>query len=121
MATIVKEKEEIKVEKKPTRKDEMGEFPKFWDDKEDAFGFYKQWTDYCEFWRNYHTTTFHVLNMWGDYAMKLWDMFVDQSMYVQKEGRNLFQEWMDTYQGICKDYQKMGEANFESMTSIFKQ
>ncbi|MCG6536785.1 MAG: hypothetical protein L7F78_19280 [Syntrophales bacterium LBB04] len=121
MATMIKEREEIKTEKKPVRKDEMGGFPKFWDDKGVGFGFFKQFSEYCDFWRNYHTTTFQVMHMWGDYTMKMWDTFVDQTMHMQNEGRTLFQEWVETYQGICKDYQKMGETNFESMTSVFKK
>lgn len=123
MATVIKEREEIKTDaqKKPSRKEETREYPRFWDEQEDAFGLFRHMSDYCQFWNNYHTTSFNILQMWGEYTMKMWDTFVDQSMYFQKEGRNLFQEWMETYQGICNDYQHMGEKNFESFSTMFKQ
>ena len=123
MATVVKEREEIKVEntKRQTAKDFPGEFPRFWTEKDDLAGFFRNYTDYCDFWKNCHTTSYRVMSMWGEYTMKMWDTFIDQTMYFQKEGRTLFQEWMETYQDICKDYQKMGEKNFDSLTSAFKQ
>lgn len=120
MSIAVKEREEVKVEalKKAPKKEER--YPDFFEREVESFSPLKGMPNYIGFLRSCNSSLYEVFYMWSDFSFKMWDTLIDQTMHAQKEGREIFNGWMENCHMISREYQKMGEKNFDSLSSLFK-